>query len=320
MSKTKLKRKHAAVFLICFIPLILSGCSAKDYIDAFIDPLVAKICAAENPIVSAIEDAFINNSVVNTMLNAYGLDSMRLMLRTCAYGIAGLLCLINIADDMMSTFQIRAFVKGATKYAVTYAVIEHSFSLAKYINWFGTALISKVMSFVDTTSSMASPAEVKTALIDQFGLSQVYGQASSGASGFEYVGDIIGSTFGAIMLNSVIYTVLLIALQVVSIQCLMQCYSAVIEIALLESFLPIGISWLASDGFRGRGGRYLRRLFSSFIKVALFGIVCLLCKSIGNISIESGIMTYMTFMLLIGFSAVGLMKGCGPIADTIMGI
>lgn len=99
----------------------------------------------------------------------------------------------------------------------------------------------------------------------------------------------------------------------------------VLEIGLRKIFLPLAIAEIYQEGLRSPGVRYLKRLISVFIKLAVCIAVTMVIQTvtatlIGQLGTdEKGVMDYLMTCVLVNFTAVGLMFKGSEIANDVLG-
>lgn len=323
-SNKKIRTRTAVFLLLCIMPLVLSGCGVRDFFDSLLDPLAKWITDVTNPIGGAVDEVFISDtSIMTTILNTPGLFQIRKMIKSTAIGLIGFLFLLGVIDEVSGSWDIKGLIRPAVKAAVAIYVVDHFNTLRTALDASGKSLIKASMDLLSQTTTQEVSA-VKDALVKALKLEWVYNGSSVTQSIVEALRLLTDATSNTKIMEMLLELVLILFLAlwlwVIKLQCLMQCYSAIIELALLESMFPLGCAWLANDGLRGQGGRYIKRICAAYIKIALFAVICMIYQSVAIKELEGGLMPFMISAIALGFSAVELMKGCTQVADTIMGV
>lgn len=100
----------------------------------------------------------------------------------------------------------------------------------------------------------------------------------------------------------------------------------VLEIGIRKIFLPLAIAEIYQEGLRSPGVRYLKRLISVFIKLAVCIAVTMVLQTVTATLIsgqlqpgEKHVMDYLMSCVLVNFTAVGLMFKGSEIANDVLG-
>lgn len=212
-----------------------------------------------------------------------------------------------VAEDRMSP---EMFMKSFAKLAVSIGLCTYASDIAKAIRAFGDALASKVK---ELTSSLQGATSVNLNLdeILDFDLNQIltWTDTNGNSIDLEAYAKLLATenegwnflgVFGyALAILPVIFLVCLVMIAV----CFIVQATRIIEMGVRATFLPIAFGLIADDGWRGAGGRYIKKYLAlcsqSAVLIIIGKITCRLMTSTMNVTLNGGVCTSL-FMYSIG--------------------
>lgn len=242
-----------------------------------------------------------------------------------------LISLIELA--MSERFTLEYFIKFLSKLVIGVAAVYNSKMIFSTFADFGNSLADLLIDFKFVTDETSSVDALSEHLSTQFKI---------------FIGDQ-GAAAWIILLVFCLVTVAVMGLLsiVLVVVVYIICYSRVMELCIRGVFLPIACALLSDDGWRGAGGRYIRK----FVAICAQGAVLVMIgnitsgilsqasmyvikSSIENINISTDViagmaslfstigslLTGIALMAGIGFAAVSMMfKSIGVVNDVFGG-
>lgn len=101
---------------------------------------------------------------------------------------------------------------------------------------------------------------------------------------------------------------------------ILTCWGRFLELGVRIIFAPIGMSDLISDGFKGNGFRYLKKLFAVIIQGSvILGIMSLVAAINGRYFSTSTSSIHFNYLIVL-FTEIGLIKKAQSFANDILGV
>ena len=211
-----------------------------------------------NTVWSAVDETFI--SIGEKLPNI--MDSFK----SVGYAIAMAFFLVQLLELAMSErMTLELFIKFFSKIVVAIAAIFYSDQLLTYIINFGAAFNNFLKDAVNFNDFFKDAGSVTTTV---------------SAENFTQMFKDIGENSGAIswilfLLITVIATIALLIFGVVmSGMVVFYLFSCMLELIIRGILLPIALALLADDGWRGAGGRYIKKFIGVACQRAIITIMC----------------------------------------------
>ena len=186
----------------------------------------------------------------------------------CAYALCALFFLLSLIPFITEKgFTIEAFVKFFAKLAIGVFAVSIAGDIIKYSFQFGNALSDFV-------------ADNFTILGSGFDLGQTQEEIQATLEGRFLTMAKEGGGFSLLMTS--VFTILPIDLiiLVMTIVSYIIAFSRLFEMCIRSAFLPIPLALLSDDGWRGAGGRYIRKLLAIMAQGAVLVAIAMLTSQI----------------------------------------
>ena len=222
----------------------VAGAALKDYICTWYANLYMK-AIADFQVGTLIAQIFTGNSSYHTMetalVNFITGDIMNAMM-AIGMAIATLFFIISLLDlAMTDRFTLEYFIKFLSKFAVSIILIVMCNEITQLLNQFGSVFCGVIGdSFLD-----ASGMNDK---IETFGNDLL---AALKASKVSWIFLVI-SGMSSIAIMGIVSTFMTAIVYLVG-------FTRLFEMVIRGAFMPIAFAMLADDGWRGAGGRYIRK-------------------------------------------------------------
>lgn len=110
-----------------------------------------------------------------------------------------------------------------------------------------------------------------------------------------------------------------IAIMIVKIVAYIAIYTAKIELFIRTVFFPLAVGFIAEDGWRGPGGRYVKRWVACCMQLAIITVTLKSYVAVMFSTVGSGQGTPMVAVLAGGFAAAGICMKSSQLSNEIMG-
>lgn len=187
------------------------------------------------------------------------------------YALCALFFIISLVElAMTERMTLEFFVKYFSKLVIGVCAVYYSQFIYEHIFALGNSLTTLMGNLFTSSSNYNSIQEQMEALgMDEVALTQTFKDimGQDGASG--WIGLLMGTVSMVIPMN--------LAALVLKIVAYVVGFTRILEMSIRACFLPVACALISDDGWRGAGGRYIRK----FIAVCAQGGV-LVC--IGNVT------------------------------------
>jgi len=270
------------------------------------------------------------SGTINTIAtNSYGLfnengpvSTIMGAISVVGFSICALFFIMSLVDLAMSDrFSIETFAKHFINLAIGVFGVTH----AKYFVNFGWGLSEWVSNLIAKASILGGGESTAT----------ISAQASELVSSL----DLSGLKWLAIGIAGMLIGLLgAIASAIATAAVYLAGFSRLLEMGLRACFMPIGLAFMTDDGWKGAGGRYLKKFVSLCCQGAAYVVVgkvhaslmvgafVKIAEGVSSGSLEGvgasiGALLSFTAILLAGtFAAVSLLFKCNSIVNDVFGV
>lgn len=266
---------------------------------------ISQIFAGEDGTYTSVENAilaFLSRDVTNVMASI-------------AIALATLFFVISLLDlAMTDRFTFEYFIKFGSKFAVSLVLIVMCSDLTQLISDFAASFCGVIGPLID--SGLAEEVtDVETSVYDSLMAT------STGFFNQSWIMVVIAGIFNMGIL-SIFSLILLVVVYLVA-------FTRLMEMSVRAAFMPIAFALLADDGWRGAGGRYIRK----YLAICCQSVVLCMIGGLHSIAFNELILVFnnniehgaaadgsvpgaMLLMFGLSFAAISLMfKSIGIVND-----
>ena len=260
----------------------------------------------ENAPAQVAEKVLSNKEYVSQTMNLYR-GPVAGACKATASGLATLVWITDLGEDIASTGNIQAIIKPSMKYIVAIGLIQNANTIITSMNEAGSLLVNKV-----SWSTRSHTVDIKD-LAQKLADSILNDKNAT-----------LGGIVLSFLLMFILGSVMVIAYRFITMMVWGMCFGVVIELAACAMMSPLGVAWFAQDGIRGPGMRFLKAYFAIWIKAALMIAVASMSSVMMDIAIgaKMGTSPWEIVMICIAcfYACIPAMKATGEIGRRVMGV
>ena len=193
------------------------------------------------------------DSVINTIQGSVGniTANIQSSLISLGYALAIMFFIFQLIELSISErLTLETFIKSFAKLAVGIFFVGNASILYEYIKQFGeafTSLISKAGGYTGGAATLA-PSDIQAQLSDAM------------IKMCKENGELLWLPF--FVMGVIVAIIGIIGILILKIIAYVICITRIIELEIRAAFLPIAFALLSDDGWKGSGGRYIRKFFA----------------------------------------------------------